>query len=110
MRQPPDDFHHEALDPYDDGNEEDPEELGTPLYQGTGLSVRALTAEELQRFLDAHQGQPARLLGSGWAALNPPRTPLGGPRPPPAPPLPVVPAEPISGSLGSPGRSALAAY
>jgi hypothetical protein len=105
---------HQDPDPYEE-DEEDLEELGTPVYQGTGLSVRALTAEELQRFLDAHQGQPARLLGSGWAALDPPWHPLGVPRTPPgaeleAPgPLPVVPAE-VTGSLGSPGRSALAAY
>jgi hypothetical protein len=93
--------HHDP-DPYED--EEDLEELGTPVYQGTGLSVRALTAEELQRFLDAHQGQPTQLLGSGWAALDPPEDPL------PAATQPVVPAEPPAGSLGSPGRSALAAY
>jgi hypothetical protein len=111
MRQHPDpeDFHEEDLDRYDE-DEDDLEELGTPLYQGTGLSVRALTAEELQRFLDAHQGQPAEVLGSGWAALDPPGHPLGGPRTPPAAALPLVPAEPVSGSLGSPGRSALAAY
>src|SRR5215211_7664410 len=93
--------------PYED--EEDPEELGTPVYQGSGLSVRALTAEELQRFLAAHADQPAQLLGSGWATLEPPRHPLGGPRTPPAATQPVVPAE-VTGSLGSPGRSALAAY
>jgi hypothetical protein len=46
MRQHPEDFHDE--------DEQNPEELGTPVYQGSGLSVRALTAEELQRFLDAH--------------------------------------------------------
>jgi hypothetical protein len=39
-------------DPYED-DEEDLEELGTPVYQGSGPSVRALTAEELQRSLDA---------------------------------------------------------
>jgi hypothetical protein len=109
--QDPDDF-HEDLDRYD-RDEEDLEELGTPLYQGSGLSVRALTAEELQRFLDAHQGQPAQLLGSGWAALDPPGHPLGGPRTPPGADLephgPLA-AEPPSGSLGSPGRSALAKY
>jgi hypothetical protein len=98
--------HHDP-DPYED--EEDLEELGTPVYQGSGLSVRALTAEELQRFLDAHHGQPAELLGSGWAALDPPGHPLGGPRTPPAPTV-AVPAQPVTGSLGSPGRSALAAY
>jgi Nuclease-related domain len=101
MRQHPEPY------PYED--EEDPEEFGTPVYQGSGLSVRALTAEELQRFLDAHQGQPAELLGSGWAALDLPARPLGGPRTPPAPTA-AVPAEPPAGSLGRPGRSALAAY
>jgi Nuclease-related domain len=105
MRQHPD------PDPYDeDEDEEDPEELGTPVYQGSGLSVRALTAEELQRFLDAHQGQPAQLLGRGWTALYPPGDPLGGPRTPPAATLPVVPAQLPAGSLGSPGRSALVEY
>ncbi len=109
QHQDPDDFHHEDLDRYDDEDEEDLEELGTPVYQGTGLSVRALTAAELQRFLDAHADQPAELLGSGWTALDPPERPLGGPRTPPAPTLPAVPAK-VTGSLGSPGRSALAAY
>src|SRR5512132_3676567 len=94
----------------DPDEEEDLEEFGTPVYQGTGLSVRALTAEELQRFLDAQQGQPAELLGSGWTTLDPLGHPLGVPRTPPAPTLPSVAAEPPSGSLGSPGRSALAAY
>ena len=97
-------------DPDDYEHEEDLEEFGTPVYQGSGLSVRALTAEELQRFLDAHQDQPAQRLGSGWAALDPPGHPLGVPRTPPAATQPVVPAEPVTGSLGSPGRSALAAY
>jgi Nuclease-related domain len=104
----PDEFHHEDLGRYND-EDEDLEELGTPVYQGTGLSVRALTAEQLQQFLDAHQGQPAELLGSGWATLDPPGHPLGGPPTPPAPSA-AVPAEPVTGSLGSPGRSALAAY
>jgi hypothetical protein len=102
---------HQDPDPYEDeDDEEDLEELGTPVYQGTGLSVRALTAEELQRFLDAHQGQPAQLLGKGWTALDPPGHPLGVPRTPPAATLPVMPAGPATGSFGSPGRSALAAY
>jgi Nuclease-related domain len=105
----PDDFHDEDLDRHDDEDDQDLEELGTPVYQGTGLSVRALTAEELQRFLDAHAGQPARLLGSGWAALDPPGHPLGVPQTPPSP-TGAVPTGPITGSLGSPGRSALAAY
>jgi hypothetical protein len=120
MRQDPDpdDYEDEYLDRYHDGDgdEEDPEELGTPIYQGTGLSVRALTAEELQRFLDAHHGQPAELLGSGRAAPDPPGRPLEGPRTPPwagrepPGPLAAVPAQPVTSSLGSPGRSALAAY
>jgi hypothetical protein len=104
--QHPDDYEREDLDSYD-GDEEDLEGLGTPVYQGSGLSVRALTAEEFQRFLDAHQGQPAELLGSGWAALDPSGHPLGVPRTPQAA---TPPAEPPSGSIGSPGRSALAAY
>jgi hypothetical protein len=90
----------------DDYEDEDLEEFGTPVYQGTGLSVRALTAEELQRFLDAHADEPAELLGRGWSALDPPGDPSGVPRTPPAAALRVVPAE----VTGSPGRSALAAY
>jgi hypothetical protein len=89
-------------------------DLGRPIYQGDGLTVRELDAEELQRFLDAHASQPARPLGSGWAALDPPGRPNGGPRTPPqadAPgPQAAVLAGPVTGSLGSPGRSALAAY
>jgi hypothetical protein len=78
----PDDYEDEDLDRYhDDFHEEDLEELGTPVYQGSGLSVRALTAEELQRFPDAHADQPAALPGSGWAALDPPGHPLGVPGP-----------------------------
>jgi hypothetical protein len=103
QHQDPDDFHDEDLD-----GENLDDEFGRPVYQGTGLSVRALTAAQLQRFLDAHAGQPAQFLGSGWAALDPP-APLGGPRTPPAATLPV-PAEPVTGSHGSPGRSALAQY
>jgi hypothetical protein len=98
---------HQDPDDYEDEDEEDLEELGTPVYQGTGLSVRALTAEELQRFLDAHQGQPAELLGSGWTALDPPAHPLGRARTPSAA---AVPAEPVTGSHGSPGRSAQLEY
>jgi hypothetical protein len=102
----PDDFHHEDLDLYDDEDDE----LGRPVYRGDGLTVRELTAEELQRFLDAHQGQAARLLGSGWAALDPPGDALAGPRTPPAAAVAAVPAEPVTGSHGSPGRSALVEY
>jgi Nuclease-related domain len=101
----PDGFHDQDLDRDDDQDDE----YARPVYQGTGLTVRALTAEELQRFLDAHAGQPARLVGSGWAALDPPGDPLGGPWTPSAPTA-AAPAQPIAGSLGSPGRSALAAY
>jgi hypothetical protein len=103
-------------DPNDDGDDEDLEEVGTPVYQGTGLSVRALTAEELQRFLDAHDGQPAQLLGGGWTALHPAGNLPGVSRTSPGArlehpgPLATVPSEPITGSLGRPGRSALAAY
>jgi hypothetical protein len=110
QHQEPDDYHHEDLDLHDHEDKENLEELGTPVYQGTGLSVRALTAEELQRFLDAHQGQPAQLLGSGWAALDPPAHHLGDSRTPPEATLPAVPARSPAGSLGAPGRSALAAY
>jgi hypothetical protein len=97
-------------------DEDDLETFGTPVYQGAGLSVRAMTAEELQRFLDAHAGQSAQLLGSDWAAVDPPGHPDEVPRIPsraehePPGPLPAVPGQPVAGSLGSPGRSALAAY
>jgi hypothetical protein len=110
MRQHPD------PNPYED---EDLEELGTPVYEGSGLSVRALTTEELQRFLDAHTSQPAERLGGGWAALDLPGHPSRGPQTPPEAgkaghelpgPLPSVPAEPVAGTLGSPGRSALGQY
>jgi hypothetical protein len=102
--------------PYPDPDKDDLEELGTPFYQGNGLSVRALTAEELQQFLDIHADQPAQLLGSGWAGLNRQghsrkvaRTPAGAE--PEAPrPQPVLPAQPATGSLGHPGRSALTQY
>jgi Nuclease-related domain len=95
---------------------EDLEDLGTPVYQGSGLSVRALTTEELQQFLDAHAGQPAQRLGSGWTALDPQGDALGVPQSPPAaepePPGPqaAIPAQQATGSLGRPGRSALAQY
>jgi Nuclease-related domain len=105
QHQNPDDFHDEDLDRFDDQDDQ----FGRPVYQGTGLTVRELSAEELQRFLDAHAGQPARLLGSGWAAPDPPAQPHGGPQTPPAAMLPVVPAE-VTGCHGSPGRSALVEY
>jgi hypothetical protein len=104
------------LNPDPDKDEEDLEALGTPFYQGNGLSVRALTAEELQQFLDIHADQPAQLLGSGWATLDPPghppTVPSTPPRTKPAPPQPqpALPAQQATGSLGHPGRSALTHY
>jgi hypothetical protein len=115
----PDDQATDHLNPWSaDDLQDDPEELelGTPVYEGTGLSVRALTAEELERFLQAHAGQPARLLGSGWEALRPPAQPTGGPlRGSPDPlgwqaPLPAGPGLAPRGGYGSPGRSALQTY
>ena len=94
----PDDLDHQDLD-----------DLGRPVYHGDGLSVRELSAEELQRFLDAQAGQPAQRLGSGWATLNPSGHPEGVPRTPRAGTA-AAPAEPITGSHGRPGRSALLEY
>jgi hypothetical protein len=108
--------HGPAPNPDPDKDEDDLEALGTPFYQGTGLSVRALTAEELQQFLDAHADQSAEVLGSGLAALDRPGHPLTVPRTPPgaepAPPQPQprLPAQHVTGSLGHPGRSALTQY
>jgi hypothetical protein len=104
QQQDPDDFHHE-----DPENEDLEDEFGRPVYQGTGLTVRELNAEELQRFLDVHAGQPAQLLGSGWTALEPTRAPLGGSRTPPALTA-AVPTQTPVGTAGSPGRSALLEY
>jgi Nuclease-related domain len=98
--------HHDP----DDHDQDLDSDLGRPIYQGDGLIVRELDSEELQRFLDAHVSQPARRLGSGWAALDPPRHPHGDPRTPPAPSPPATPAGPVTGSLGCPGRSARAQY
>jgi hypothetical protein len=61
--------------PHPDPGEEELEALGTPVYEGSGLSVRALTAEELQRFLDAHADQPP----SAWAAAGVPSIHRGAP-------------------------------
>jgi Nuclease-related domain len=102
--------------PNSDPDPDELEELGTPFYQGNGLSVRALTAQELQQFLDAHADQSAKRLGSGWAALDrpghPPKVPRTPPGAEPAPPQPqpVLPAQHATGSLGHPGRSALTQY
>jgi Nuclease-related domain len=107
---------HPNPNPDPDKDQEDLEELGTPFYQGNGLTVRALSAEELQHFLDAHADQPAELLGSGWAALDRPAHPFGVPWTPPGTkpkqpePIPALPAQPAAGSLGHPGRSALIQY
>jgi hypothetical protein len=54
-----------------DPDPDDLEQLGQPIYQGDGLQVRGLSEEDLARFLAAHAGQPARLVGSGWANLEP---------------------------------------
>jgi hypothetical protein len=121
----PDDHVGGDLDPWNaDELEDQPEsdlELGTPVYEGTGLSVRALTAEELDRFLAAHAGQPAQLLGSGWDTLQPSAQPTGELRGGSSDPLgaattgwqtplPAAPRLAPRGGYGSPGRSALQTY
>jgi|SoiMethySBSTD1v2_1073268.scaffolds.fasta_scaffold2160870_2 hypothetical protein len=63
-----------------DEAEEEAEELGTPIYGGSGLSVRALTAAELQRFLDAHHGQPAQPSAAAGMPCTHQGTPSGFPR------------------------------
>jgi hypothetical protein len=111
----PSPFDPDDLEPddFDDGA------FGTPVYQGTGLTVRALTHEELARFLDAHADEPARLLGAGWDRLQPqPSTPPAQRAPEPGGPAGVgwpapVLADPTHsprGGYGTPGRSALATY
>jgi hypothetical protein len=57
--------------PQPDPDPDDLEQLGRPIYQGDGLQVRSLSEEELARFLAAHAGEPAHLVGSGWANLEP---------------------------------------
>jgi hypothetical protein len=97
----------------DPDKDKDLEELGALVYAGSGLSVRALTAEQLQRFLESHTGQPTQPLGSGWAALDPAGHPPGVPWPSPeaAPARPGPPrSAPAQAAAGSPGRSALAQY
>ncbi len=86
-----------------DPDPDDLEQLGQPIYQGDGLQVRGLSEEELARFLAAHAGQPARLLGSGWEHLKPAEA-----SPDPAGSLAV--AGPPRGSYGEPGASARAVY
>jgi len=89
--------------PPDPDPDDDLEQLGRPIYQGDGLQVRGLTGEDLARFLAAHAGQPARLLGSGWEHLKPAEA-----SPDPAGSLAV--AGPPRGSYGDPGASARAVY
>jgi hypothetical protein len=113
-------MHHPAPSDPDDLEPDDLDdlELGTPVYQGTGLTVRALTHEQLADFLDAHADQPARLLGAGWDRLEPtPAAPAQGSPAPAGPagvgwPAPALadPARTPRGGYGTPGRSALATY
>jgi hypothetical protein len=53
--------------PNPDPDEDDLEALGTPFYQGNGLSVRALTAEELSNSSTPTPTSPP----SRWAAAGP---------------------------------------
>jgi hypothetical protein len=107
-----------------DPNDDDLERLGEPLYQGDSLQVRGLTEEDLARFLAAHAGEPARLVGSGWANLEPrtadehaqlerrltfKRQLSGSSGPASAVPTPTHSA-PLTGSYGVPGASARAIY
>jgi hypothetical protein len=90
--------------PQPDPDPDDLEQLGRLIYQGDGLRVRGLTEEELVRFLAAHAGQPAHLLGSGWNHLEPVTTP------PSSPAGPLAVAGPPRGSYGDPAASAHAVY
>jgi hypothetical protein len=112
----PDDFESDDVD-LDPDDLDDDQELGTPVYEGAGLTVRALTHEELTRFLDTHADQPARLLGAGWDQLPAPARPTAGLPDPsglvaPGWPAPVLadPTRTPCGGYGTPGRSALAMY
>jgi Nuclease-related domain len=98
-------YQYQPPDP--DPDDEDLERLGEPLYQGDGLQVRGLTEADLARFLAAHTGQPARLVGSGWNHPNPTETPSLSP-----PDLtgPLASVGPPRGSYGAPGASARAIY
>ncbi len=89
---------------------DDLEQLGRPIYQGDGLQVRGLTEEELARFLAAHAGQPARLVGSGWNHLDSRHG--GNPQLPPQlePAQALATARPPRCSYGTPGASARAIY
>src|SRR6266498_1376676 len=108
-------MHHPS--PFDPDDLDDDQELGTPVYEGTGLTVRALTHEELDLFLDAHADEPARLLDAGWDQLPPPTPPAAGLPDPsglvaPGWPTPVLadPTRTPRSGYGTPGRSALATY
>jgi Nuclease-related domain len=117
-------MHHPSPDPddrtpqhHDDLDGDEPEEIGTPVYQGTGLSVRALTAEELDRFLAAHTSQAGRPVGAGWHAPSPTGPPPWGSPDPTAPAAagwqpPMLWGSRLAprGGYGSPGRSALQTY
>jgi Nuclease-related domain len=105
--QQPNPFEPDGLDPDLD------DELGTPVYEGAGLSVRALSAEELDRFLDAHAKEPTWRLGAGWQAVEPalPASPAAGPVAPGWPGFAAGGgARGPRGGYGSPGRSAQARY
>jgi Nuclease-related domain len=110
--------------PPDPDPDDDLERLGQPIYQGDGLQVRGLTEEELTRFLAAHAGQPAHLLGSGWANLEPrtadehveaerrltfKRQLFDSTGPASTIPIPTH-STPPTGSYGTPGASARAVY
>ncbi len=108
-------MHHPS--PFDPDDLDDDQELGTPVYEGTGLTVRALTHEELDLFLDAHADEPARLLDAGWDQLPPPTPPAAGLPDPsglvaPGWPTPVLadPTRTPRSGYGTPGRSAMATY
>ena len=107
-----------------DPDPDDLEQLGQPIYQGDGLQVRGLTEEELARFLAAHTGQPAHLVGNGWTDPEPDtadehaeagrrltfKRQLSGPiGRSSAVPIPSHSAPP-TGSYGAPGASARAIY
>ncbi len=96
--------------PPDPEPDDDLEQLGRPIYQGDGLQVRGLTEEDLARFLAAHAGQPARLVGSGWNHLDSRQG--GNPQLPPQlePAQALASAGPPRGSYGVPGASARAIY
>jgi hypothetical protein len=95
--------------PPDPDPDDDLEQLGQPIYQGDGLRVRGLSEEDLARFLAAHVGQPARLVGSGWNYLD--RRGGNPTLPPQLEPGKALPsAGPPRSSYGTPGASARTIY